>query len=57
LVHDLKKLVTGVVILLIPEATYATVYLISFDYVLAILAMGGIAISELATALYLLKRS
>jgi hypothetical protein len=57
LVHDLKKLIIGVVILLIPEAAYATVYLISFNYVLAILTMGAVAISELATALSLLNRS
>ena len=57
LIHDLKKLITGVMTLLIPEAAYATTYLISFDHILAIFVMGGAAISELAMAVYLLKRS
>jgi hypothetical protein len=50
-----KKLVTGVVTIMIPMVAYATTYLISFDHIIAILVMGGAAISELALAVYLIK--
>jgi predicted permease len=57
LIHDLEKLIAGVIITLIPEVAYATTFFISFDHVLAILIMGGTAVAELAMAVYLLKRS
>ncbi len=55
LVHDFKKLITGVMTLIIPMVAYALAYLISFNHILAILSMGGAAISELIFAGYLLK--
>lgn len=55
LVQDLEKLMAGVAIMLIPEAAYATAYLVSFDHVLAILAMSVTAVAELAIAVYLLR--
>ena len=57
LTQDFEKLIAGVMIALIPEIAYATTYFISFDHVLAISIMGWVAVSELATAVYLLKRS
>ena len=57
LIHDLEKLIAGVIITLIPEAAYVTAYLISFDHIFAILIMGVTAVAELAVAVYLLKRS
>lgn len=57
LVHDLKKLVTGVTIIVIPEVAYGISYFVSSNHAFAVSAMGGIALVELATAFYLLKRS
>ncbi|UCC57605.1 MAG: hypothetical protein JSW14_04275, partial [Candidatus Bathyarchaeum sp.] len=57
LIHDLKKLIVGVTTLLIPLAAYAVVFLISFSHVFAVLAMGGAATSEMALAVYLLRRN
>jgi predicted permease len=57
LIHDLEKLIAGVIIMLIPEVAYVTTYFISVDHVSAILVMGGTAVAELAMAVYLLKRS
>ena len=57
LLHDLKKLIVGVTTLTIPLAAYAVVFLVSFSHVFAVLAIGGAAVSELALALYLLKRN
>jgi hypothetical protein len=57
LIHDLEKLIAGVIIMLIPEVAYVTTYLISVNHVYAILVMGGTAVAELAMAIYLLKRS
>jgi predicted permease len=54
---DLEKLIVGVTVTLIPEFSYAIAYFFSFDHSLAILSMGGAAVAELATAVYLLKRS
>jgi len=53
--QDAEKLVAGVTIALIPEIAYAASYLISYNHVAAILAMGGTAVVELALALYVLR--
>jgi predicted permease len=57
LIHDLEKLIAGVIIMLIPEVAYVTTYFISVNHVSAILVMGGTAVTELAMAVYLLERS
>jgi predicted permease len=56
LIHDLEELIAGTIIILIPEAAYATAYLISCNHILAILIMSGVATAELAMAMYVLKR-
>jgi hypothetical protein len=56
LVQDLKKLIVGVLALLIPEVAYAAIYFLSVDHILAILTMGIVTFAELAVALHLLKR-
>ena len=55
--QDVEKLVAGVTIALIPEIAYVASYLISYNHVAAILAMGGTAVVELALALYVLRGS
>jgi len=57
LIHDLGRLIVGVIIALIPEVAYVTTYLMSTDHLSAILIMGGVATAELAMASYLLRRS
>lgn len=57
LIHDLKKLIVGITTLIIPLAAYAVGYLISFSHVFAVLGMGGASASELALAVYLLRRN
>jgi predicted permease len=57
LIHDLKKLVVGVTALITPLAAYAVCYIISFSHVFAVLTMGGASASELALAVYLLRRN
>lgn len=57
LLHDLGRLIAGVIITLIPEVAYVITYLIWVDHVLAILVMGGAATAELAMALCLLRSS
>ena len=57
LIHDLKKLVIGVITLVIPMIAYAFTYLLSFSHVIAIFSIGGVSLSELMLALYLLKRN
>jgi predicted permease len=57
LIHDLEKLLAGVIITLIPEATYVLTYFISANHIYAILTMTGTATTELAIASYLLKHS
>jgi predicted permease len=56
-IRDVEKLVAGVMIALAPEIAYVVSYLISYNHVSAILAMGGTAVAELALALYMLKDS
>jgi predicted permease len=55
LVHDLEKLIVGVAIILIPEVVYVTAYFVSFDHILAIFAMCGAAVAELAMAVHVVK--
>jgi predicted permease len=55
IIHDLKKLVVGVTILLIPLVAYVVTYLVSFSHVFAVLGIGGASASELAVAVYLLQ--
>jgi predicted permease len=57
LIHDLKKLITGVMTLMIPIAAYALGFLVSFSHVLAILSMAAGAFTELAIAISLLNRN
>jgi predicted permease len=54
---DFERLIAGVMIIMIPELAYAATYFVSFDHVLAILVMGGVAVSELVLAFHLLKCS
>ncbi|PVX23170.1 MAG: hypothetical protein CW691_11435, partial [Candidatus Bathyarchaeum sp.] len=56
-IHDLKKLVIGVTTLLVPLAIYATVYLVSFSHILAVLSMGAASVAELVLAVHLLRRN
>jgi predicted permease len=55
--NDIEKLVVGVLTVLIPEAAYATAFLLSFNHGLSLLVMGAIAFSELAVAVCVLRRS
>jgi len=57
LIHELGRLMAGVVIALIPEIAYVITYLMSADHISAILVMGGAATAELAMASHLLRRS
>jgi len=57
LIHDLEKLLAGVIITLIPEAAYVTTYFITVNHISAILTMTGTATAELAITVYLLKHS
>jgi predicted permease len=57
IVNDVEKLVVGVLTVLIPEVAYATAFLLSLNHDLSLLVMGATALSELAVAVYLLRRS
>ena len=57
LLHDLQKLIIGIATLLAPLVAYAVVYLASFSHVFAVVSMGGASASELALAVYLLRRN
>ena len=57
LVNDLEKLVAGVSITSVPSLVYSAVYLLSLDHTLAILSMSGIALTQLAIAVHLLRQS
>jgi len=43
--------------LFIPMVAYAFTYLLTFNHVIAIFSIGGVSLSELMLALYLLKRN
>jgi predicted permease len=55
--NDFEKLTVGVFIILVPEVAYATTFLTTFNHGFCLLAMGGVALAELAVALYVLSRS
>ncbi len=57
ILNDVEKLVVGFLTVVLPNISYAVVYLLSFSHGLALLAMGAVALSELAIAGYLLNRS
>ena len=57
IIHDLEKLVAGIVIILVPEVAYATTYFVSLDHILAILVMTVSATTELGIAVSMLRRS
>jgi hypothetical protein len=57
LVHDVVRLIAGIIIVLILEIAYAITYFCSVDHIFAILVMGGAAALEFAVAVYLLRRS
>lgn len=56
-IQDAEKLVAGVMIALAPEIAYVVSYLISYNYVAAILTMSGTTVAEIALTLYVLKDS
>lgn len=56
LANELEKLIAGVATTLVPMIAYSTVYFFSFNHILAISGMSGVAAAELAIAVYLLKR-
>jgi predicted permease len=55
--NDFEKLTVGVLIILVPVVAYATMFLATFNHGFSLLAMGGVALAELAVALYILGRS
>jgi len=57
ILNDFEKLAAGVFIILVPVVAYATVFLATFNHGLSFLAMGGVALAELAVALYVLGRT
>ena len=57
LINDLKKFVVGITTLLIPLFAYSAVYIFSFSHVFAVLSMAGASASELALAVYMLRRN
>jgi len=57
LIHDLKKLIIGTLILLVPLIAYTVIYLISFNHIFAVFIMGCISVSEFVIAFTLLKHN
>ncbi len=60
LIHDMKKLTVGAIIIAILEVAYGATYFMSVNYILATLIMVVTAVTELAVAVYsagLLKQS
>jgi hypothetical protein len=55
--NDFEKLAVGVFVILIPIVAYATTFLVTFNHDFSLLAIGGVALAELALALYVLGRS
>lgn len=56
-VNDLEKIVTGFLTIVIPVVVYSVVFLVFFNHVLSLLSIGFIVLSELAIAVYLLRRT
>ncbi|MEJ2271626.1 MAG: hypothetical protein P8X91_03915, partial [Candidatus Bathyarchaeota archaeon] len=57
LINDFKKLIIGIITLLLPIGLYSIIYLISFNHIIAILSLIGTTIAELSVALFLLKQN
>ena len=57
LIHDLKKLIIGIAILLVPLMAYSVIYLLSFSHIFAVFIMGFISVSEIVIAFTLLKHN
>ncbi len=57
LIHDLKKLIAGVMTIILPMGAYSLGFLVSFSHILALLSMAAVAFAELATAVYMLKQA
>lgn len=57
LMNDLEKLIVGALTVLAPIAVYSLTFVLFFNHALSLLTMGSITFSELALAIYLLKRS
>lgn len=57
LINDFKKLIIGIITLLLPICLYSIIYLISFSHIIAISSLIGITIAELSVALFLLKQN
>jgi predicted permease len=57
LIHDLKKLFTGVVTIIFPMVAYALGFFVSSSHIMALFSMVIIAFTEFAIAIYLLKQS
>jgi predicted permease len=54
--NDFEKLFVGVLVVMAPIVVYVAAFFATFSHVLSVLALGGVAFAELATAFYLLKR-
>ncbi len=57
LIHDLKKLIAGVMTIILPMGAYSLGFLVSFSHILALLSMAAVAFAELATAVYMLTQA
>ena len=57
LINDFKKLIIGIITLLLPIGLYSIIYLISFNHIIAISSLIGTTIVELSVALFLLKQN
>ena len=51
IINDIEKLALGFLIVLAPTVVYATVFLLSFNHGLSLLAMGTVALLEIAVAM------
>lgn len=57
LINDFKKLIIGIITLLLPICLYSIIYLISFSHIIAISSLIGTTIAELSVAFFLLKQN
>ncbi|MEJ2241810.1 MAG: hypothetical protein P8Y18_06685, partial [Candidatus Bathyarchaeota archaeon] len=57
LINDFKKLIIGIITLLLPIGFYSIIYLVSFSHIIAILSLIGTTAAELYFALNLLKQN
>ena len=56
-INDVEKILVGLLMVFVPEVVYVIVYLFSFDHAFAIIAMGGVSVVEIWTALFMLRRA